>query len=57
MVGGIDQSGTFSPLCSTLKGLADASQPGSERGGGAERGKPPGSDSVVSPPVLKAEAV
>jgi len=57
MVGGIDQSGTFSPLCSTLKGLADASQPASERGGGTERGKPPGSDSVVSPPVLKAEAV
>ena len=57
MVGGIDQSGTFSPLCSTLKGLADASQPGSERGGGTELGKPPDSDSMVSPPVLKAEAV
>ena len=57
MVGGVDQSGTFSPLCSTLTGLADASQTDSERGRGTELGKPPDSDSMVSPPLLKAEAV
>ena len=41
-------------------GSADADGAMSEAddcGGGTERGKPPGSDSVVSPPVLKAEAV
>jgi hypothetical protein len=54
MVGGLDQSGSFSPLCGTLKGLADAAQPGSERGSGTELCD---SDSMVSPPVLKAEAV
>ena len=55
MVGGVDQSGTFSPLCSTLSGYPGASQRRGSDGlcvlSDRER------DSMPSQPMLRAELV
>ena len=57
MVGGVDQSGTFSPLCSTLSGYPGAPQRrGSDLCLLSDRDSTPGS-TTSSQPTLRAETV